>query len=260
MFENKLMKNYFALTALLIAACCFSAHADIINYPDDLAVSPDTVDFLDMTEDASINTNGAGLFGQPTRSGNSLSFNPSNFDAGGTNGPSSDLVDSHFETEICVADHALPNGILNIDLSEFGDYTIAGNGEVTASINWFLSIPGASGVAAGTSTFAATSAGTGTWQLGVDIDLANGTYDSGQPLVDASGNAITLPGGHIECALFEFDNTLVARAFDNTSSAFIKKKGVEGVDINVTIPEPGTLALTLFGLLGVAGISRRKRA
>lgn len=261
MSENLLVNKRTLAATLLMVVCCLSAHADIISYGDSLAGTGESIDYLNITEDASVNTNGAGLFGPPSRNGDLLSFNPSGFDTGAVVGPGSNLIDSHLEMDIQVASHALPGGLSTINISEFGDYTVVGNGDVSASINWFLTIPGASGIAAGTSSFAATS-GTGAWQLDVELDLANGTYNAGggaMPLVDANGNAITLPSGLIPSATLEFDNTLSGTAQDLTSAAFIKKKGVDGIDVTIGIPEPGAFAMSLFGFLGLIGVSRRRR-
>lgn len=235
---------------------CLPLHADIVSYSDALAENGECVDYLDITEDATVNTGGTGLFGNPTRSGDTLIFNPMGFDAGPINGIGADLVDSHIETTICVTEESKPNGILNINVGEFGDYTVNGNGEVSSSINWFLDVPGATGIASGTTSFSATS-GTGTWQLEVAIDLVNGTYDSGSgmmPLTDANGNSVSLPSDFIGCATLEFDNTLSSRSLDATSSAFIKKKGTGGVQIetvtNCAVPEPGSVCLLMLGMMG----------
>lgn len=264
------LKNKTVCILAAVLAFATAANADIINYEDMLGTGTgiSCVNYTAIVEDATVDTGGAGLYGGPLLVGNTLTMNPSGFRTNTVLGAGIDFVDSHFETMISVHESSLPNGIFQIDLDEIGDYTINGNAEVSSSINWFIDIPGASGIASGTTVFnASTAAGddnTGDWLLGVSLDLVNGTYDDGsgpQPLVDANGESIMLPEGDIPKVTFEFDNSLTARSLDATSSAFISKKASNGVMIEThtnCVPEPGSVALLVFGLLGFVGLRRQR--
>ena len=62
--------------------------------------------------------------------------------------------------------------------------------------------------------------------------------------------------GRVTKARLKWDNTLTAAA-DSVSSAFIKKKTVNGVVVTPNIPEPTTCLLAMAGLMACAAVRRR---
>jgi hypothetical protein len=237
----------FCILALNPMAFGFIVHG---NFPGD------TVDFMMVTE---TNDSEPDLFWDITGVvGDTLLVNPTDFRVDVATGPGSDFLDSQLETMIQTNSGG---SISNIRFSEFGDYFLAGDSSVSASLNWFVQIPG-SGTAAGTIQFTDSNPManlvTDTWVLDLDIDLVAGTAN-GAPLTDIStGQPLVLPA-EIPKVTFEFNNTLFASAADNLSTGFIAKKGTSGISAAV-VPEPAalTLALSMFGLAVLALRSRKK--
>ena len=143
------------------------------------------------------------------------------------------------------------SSIESILFTEFGDYFLGGDATVTASLNWFLHIPGV-GTVGGTESFVDTQSSgltSDTWSLGLDIDLVNGTVN-GSPLVDlTTGQPITIPDD-LNKVTFEFDNSLLASAVGPVDTAFIAKKSSNGVQVHTDcVPEPSALGLALMAML-----------
>lgn len=178
--------------------------------------------------------------------GDTLLVNPVDFRVDASPGPATDFLDSQLEMMI----QSKSGPLAGLTFAEYGDYFITGNSTISASLNWFLDIPG-TGTAGG--TLQVTDATTGpsnktmTWALEIDIDLIAGTAN-GAPLTDVvTGLPLALPAD-IQKVTFEFDNTLFAGADDVMSTAFIAKKGTTGIGIR-TVPEPSGIALSLLGMI-----------
>jgi hypothetical protein len=111
-----------------------------------------------------------------------------------------------------------------------GSFTITGNGS--------------SGITNGT-VFSGTFSGPATWTL---ITLANGTHNYTLTGVVAG----TLGSGF-------FTNGVTVQLTINTGRGFFRgKTHISSGDTNIVVPEPGSLSLLGTGLLGLAGIIRRK--
>lgn len=127
---------------------------------------------------------------------------------------------------------ALTSGSLQMG----GTFAAGGSFEITGN--------GSNGIASGV-LFNGTFSGPVTWTL---ITLANGThsYTLTGVLTGTLGNGFASNGVTVQLTI----NT--GRGFFNGST------GVASGDTNVVVPEPGSLTLMGTGLLGLAGIIRRK--
>jgi len=244
--------------ALLLAA---SVRAAPINYGN---FNGTNVMFLGVTEDSS--TDPPPLFGPPTPSNDSLSFNPVSFGASATGGgaTSVDITDGTLKSTL------MTSGIKRIHKvtwNESGDYTIAGGVGTTAT-----------GVSVGAAVFLQVIEldGVGVAPINLNGNLlftpSGGTYDF---VNDPHGPASPWSGtltmdidallaaqsppivGQATKILLTMDNTLVATS-ENGTAATIKKKTSNGVTIIVDtdVPEPASMALVALG--GVALLVRRK--
>jgi len=111
-----------------------------------------------------------------------------------------------------------------------GSFTITGNGS--------------SGIPNGT-IFSGTFSGPATWTL---VTLANGTHNYTLTGVVAG----TLGSGF-------FTNGVTVQLTINTGRGFFNgRTHISSGDTNVVVPEPGSLSLLGTGLLGLAGVVRRK--
>ena len=111
-----------------------------------------------------------------------------------------------------------------------GSFTITGNGS--------------NGISNGT-IFAGTFSGPATWTL---MTLANGTHNYTLTGVVAG----TLGGG------FHTNGVTVQLTVNTGRGFFNGRTHISSGDTNVVVPEPGSLSLLGTGLLGLAGVIRRK--
>jgi hypothetical protein len=111
-----------------------------------------------------------------------------------------------------------------------GSFTITGNGS-------------SSGIPTGT-IFSGTFSGPVTWTL---VTLANGTHN------------YTLTGAVAGSLNGIFSNGVTVQLTINTGRGFFNgRTHISSGDTNVVVPEPGSLSLLGTGLLGLAGVVRRK--
>ncbi len=175
----------------------------------------------------------------PLTFGDTFSVNPTNFRVEISPGPGLDQIDSQLEMIIMGKDTG--NGVAvipEIIVNEEGDFNVFGNGGsfVKAEMNWFWQVlegPGAGMTASGTEVFQGDPNDSGTWALNMMSALPAGTTK----------------------VRFEFDNRLTGFAEDDLSLAFIAKKTIPGIKINV--PEPAS-ALILSSLCLALGFVRRQ--
>jgi hypothetical protein len=103
---------------------------------------------------------------------------------------------------------------------------------------------GTSGIPKGT-IFSGTFSGPATWTL---VNLANGTHNytlTGAVAGSLNGNFFT--------------NGVTVQLTINTGRGFFNgRTHISSGDTNVVVPEPGSLSLLGTGLLGLAGVVRRK--
>jgi hypothetical protein len=111
-----------------------------------------------------------------------------------------------------------------------GSFTITGNGS--------------NGIPNGT-LFSGTFSSPATWTR---VDLANGTHNYTLTGVVAG----TLGGG------FHTNGVTVQLTINTGRSFFSGQTRISSGDTNVVVPEPGSLSLLGTGLLGLAGVIRRK--
>ena len=111
-----------------------------------------------------------------------------------------------------------------------GSFTITGNGS--------------NGIPNGT-IFSGTFSGPAVWGL---VTLANGTHNYTLTGVVAG----TLGGG------FHTDGVTVQLTVNTGRGFFNGRTHISSGDTNVVVPEPGSLSLLGTGLLGLAGVIRRK--
>ena len=111
-----------------------------------------------------------------------------------------------------------------------GSFTITGNGS--------------SGLPNGT-IFSGTFSGPATWTL---VTLANGTHN-----YTLTGVVAGTLGGN-----FQTDGVTVQLTINTGRGLFNGRTHISSGDTNVVVPEPGSLSLLGTGLLGLAGVVRRK--
>lgn len=245
------MTKNLVLCAGVVAACGSAALATPINYGNRAGA---TVDFLNITEDSS--TDPTPLFGSPTAVVDSLVFNPVSFASFSSNG-SFDLTDGTLTTMV---DARPGNFIPTVNITESGDYTLAGTGSpstwCSASLSVFVTVYEVNDVAvnAFTQSFTGTfSPNGGFFSLPANAANAAVWNGSGTLNVDAMVAAAGFAGQHATRIQITLDNSLITFSEPGTL-AHIKKKQSGGVIINV--PTPGAL-----GLLGLGGLvaTRRRR-
>lgn len=173
-----------------------------------------------------------GLFGDPTIAGNNILFTPKNFRATASNG-GADTTSDRLEFTV----NADPGGQLNgINLRELGDYSILRGGEVSA-FGGLFAYDSKGNLYDDSFFFPQSSNGT-----------AAGIYDQTA--------SVMFPAGTTSVTVV-FNNILSAAANQGGTATIAKKIVRGGVDIEIIVPEPGSLAI----LLGGSGFTllRRRR-
>ncbi len=196
-----------------------------------------------------------GLFGNPTVDGNSFLFFPSNFEATASNGTAQTTSD-RLSFKLTAAEG---KEIQQINIREYGDWSIIGNGGVKAVGALYIT--------------RLNSPGFGTvWSETLNVvydDLENATIiqSPSRPKVEGSGTwdgnfSIDLPDG-VTSVQVVLNNILQATS-GTGGSAFIQKKGVgDPADgdaqflIEAVVPEPASISLLVLG--GGALLLRRRR-
>jgi hypothetical protein len=238
-----------------------------INYGDKPAA---TVDYLQVTEDTNSFDDAPPKFGMPSIAGDTMDFDPFEFNAKSSNGSVADITDGQLNFGIVA--HA-GKIIKNVGFTEAGDTTLAGVGtdatftSVTSHFNLdVIEIDGHAPTQALslTNVNLAFSPSGGTYGLGTD-GLGGPFFTAGwngSVLVDVNaylaskGEPFVGGATKVKVAL---DNTLVATSQTGTSS-FIAKKDADGVTITVNkpVPEPTACLMAVLGLAGGLAVSRRR--
>lgn len=251
------MKN-FAIGAMVLVCGAGSALAAVVPYPN---AGGATVDFTGIVESTTRNgsagpSDPGALFGAPTVVGDSLRFNPLNFQSSSANG-AFDITDGQLVFTVASRPG---NFISDLNFSERGDYTLAGLGNAatnaTVSAAIFIRIEEINGVSVnainlnGNMVF--TPSG-GSFELPGEAGTAVIWQGAAAFDIDAYLAGLGISGRATK-ATVTLDNTLVTFSQSGTIS-FIKKKQAEGVTVTV-LPTPGTAVL-----LGLSGLiaARRKR-
>jgi len=239
------------------------ADAAPINYGN---FSGNTVDFLNVTEDANSAGDAPPLFGAPSVAGDSLDFDPVGFSATATGAAGIDVTDGNLNFTI----QAKPGYAVDMfSLSEAGDTTLAGFGtdgtftSVTAiGVLNIVEVDGV-GIAPLAVPFSLTFSPSG-GTYGLASDGGGGPLFSAgwsgsllknvkQELID---NNIPFTLGATEVSI-NLDNTLTALSEAGTFS-LIAKKDFGGVSITVNIPEPATWLLVSACGVAAAVFGRRR--
>ncbi|MEM9410009.1 MAG: PEP-CTERM sorting domain-containing protein [Planctomycetota bacterium] len=235
------------LTLVLLSSTSI-ASADFIDYGD---FNGSDVMFLGVTED----TREAGDlsdYGAPTVVGNSLDFDPTDFESSVDNS-GSHINDAQLNFTMMATNNS---SIGTVTIAEGGDYTLIGVGDAMAeasygaAIFWEIlevdgqSVTGLNGSAGFNNSFELPGdEGTAViWEDSVTID-----FDSFLADLNIFGSATKVE--------FAINNTLATAA--KGGSAFIAKKDV-GLGITVNqIPEPGSAVVLLAAMALIANRRRR---
>lgn len=251
--------------AVVLGFVAFAAQAQAapINYGN---FSGNTVDYLNVTEDANSAGDAPPLFGAPTVSGDSLDFDPVGFNASASGLNGIDVTDGNLNFVIMAKQGY---AVDMVSLSEAGDTTLAGFGNDMT----FTSVTGI-----GVLNVLEVD-GVGIAPIAVPINLAfspsGGTYGlltdgGGGPLFSSgwSGSWVknvkqVLINNNVPFTLgatkvsINLDNTLTALSQEGTF-ALIAKKDFGGLSVTVNIPEPAAWVLASVCGLVAAGMGRRR--
>lgn len=232
-----------------------------VMHPDQMG---DTVWFRDIEESTSTPNDPEPIYGEPTVSGNNLSFTPNrtgSFVAQSTNGEGVDLTDGSLSI---ILEAKSGHYLTGIDFSESGLVSLfSQNGDPFAAVNALLDIsidevdgsPMNINLPGELLSFTPSD---GDFQHSVDATGPNfASAWSGSAFVDLDAALANVPGGGVTRATLLVNNQLLASTLELGSSAFIDKKDV---DINITtrvIPEPSLIALALMAGVGCIATYRR---
>jgi hypothetical protein len=186
-----------------------------------------------------------GLYGSPIVESTGLSFVPTGFVATSTNGNAAvttGLLQLQFSTT------SGQPGILGVNLTESGDYSINDGGDVKEFAYYSVRVLDAN--YPGTKTFNVYST------PGFSTDTRPTGADASGPWTDALTLALPFPAQSI---IVQLNNNLHAGS-NAGGSAVIQKKNIDGgttPGINLIIPEPTTLT-AMVGSIGFAAFRRRK--
>jgi len=249
------------LAALAVSMVCSAVGAAPINYG---SFSGNTVDYLDVSEDANSAGDVPPLFGPPSVSGDSIDFDPVGFAASASGAFGNDLTDGNLSFMV---DAHTGYAINNIQLAEAGDFTLLGFGTnatfVGVTAVGLIDIHEVDGVGIDTITrpFALAftpSGGTfgqltdggggpllnGNWSGFLSININQILTEENEPFI-LGATKITI----------NLDNSLSALSEAGTSS-LIAKKSFGGLSVTVNVPEPTTLVLG--GMVLAMGLLRRR--
>jgi len=196
------------------------------------------------TVDFSFDDTLLGLFGAPTVAGDILSFTPTNFFAESFDGDGIDRTHATLNVKITAHDNW---DFSRVDLTEYGDYEMVGNGAkvaVKGQIRVFDTmnplVKRSASIRPSTPFMPTDDIETVDWEANASIKLGG--------MATASMINVTL------------QNILQARSPRNTDTlAFIEKKYAGLSVITTPVPEPETYAMLLAGL-GLVGFAARRRA
>jgi hypothetical protein len=185
-----------------------------------------------------------GLFGIPTVIGDTLNFNPVNFEAESINGAGFYLTSSTIN--IGIQTKSSDRFFGNLSLLERGDYLMLGAGGIVGVTGALIATNNLDPLSP--NVYAPISSSSNLDIFGAPLNPWEATANA--DLTQKSWNFITAT----------LENILVANSTLNPSSAFIEKK-FEGLQVNlVPVPEPATLLLAGAGLGGLCLFRRKKRA
>lgn len=191
------------------------------------------------------------LFGTGTVVGNSISFTPTNFKVESLDGAGLDTLS---ETLNITIESTTDGYIMDVfHLAEKGDYRLKGDPTADVDASAYFSVESATtncgffacsdDVIFTAGALADTAGVLTSWNLGGNIDLAD-----------------TVDWGSDTKVIVQLQNNLLADTANTGEIAFIQKKqGGIGIEVN-PIPVPAAVWLFGSGLLGLIGISRRKKA
>jgi len=241
-------------SALSLLAFGSFASAAAINYGN---FNGTNVMYLQVTEDSS--TDPTPLFGAPTVTNDSLTFNPTSFGASATGAGGVDITDGTLAATLMTTG---AKRIHKVSFAEAGDYTLAGGAGTTATAasvgaSFFLRVIELDGVGVAPISFSGNLA----------VSPSGGTYDF---VNDPHGPAAIWTGsasfdidallasqnitGQATKILLSLDNVLLATSEAGTFST-IKKKEFEGVTVTVdtNVPEPASIAFFALGCAVLLG-------
>jgi hypothetical protein len=240
------MENFMKNTALLASAflCIFGGSNAMANL---VTLSGSNFDLV--YDDSAL-----GQFGAPSLSANGLAivFNPVNFNISSTN-----TQGIQFDTSSIVFDLIPKNNqqLASIALSEAGDYLLINQGDPSTAPSAFangeLRITDLSNAATSAVNFGTTS----------PLTNACTTLTGCIPSQWSATTNITAPNNWgSDTIAVRLQNNLGVSSTENGDFAFIEKKDVSGIvlDINVPVPIQSTVWLFSFVLIGLLGFGKKR--
>jgi hypothetical protein len=258
-------KYRFAQVSMIAAMLLVSGTraSTIINYGD-FNVPAAGITFTGVSE--SSGTDAVPLYGAPHTFVTGLNFDPAGFVASATGG-ASDLTDGQLNYGIQSAIFQTGSagiGINSLNVNEFGDYTLAGNGTAAtmamAGVNVHVTVDEVDGVPITPVTFTSNAsiafnllANPGIvqpWSMGATVPIA----------ADLSAAHIPFVFGATKVEITS-DNQLIALS-EPSSAAFIAKKdyviSLVTDQVGQPTPEPATLSICGIALFGALSARRRR--